>query len=133
VKGIHIIIVLAGLAALTPRAPCQQNTASFELGSIATPRTINPAANSTNPSSLAGQQQNPFLGSVPAGQPTAGMLELSLADAMDRGLHFNLGVLENPSAAEDYFGNCQWLRMKNKIQARISKDVSTTCCRSSQC
>jgi len=51
-KGIHIVILI-GLAALAPGALAQQNSASFELGSIATPRTINPAANSTTPSSLA--------------------------------------------------------------------------------
>jgi outer membrane protein TolC len=73
----------------------QQNSSSFELGSIATPRTINPAANSTTPSSLAGQQQNPFLGSVPSGPVTDQTIELSLADAISRGLHFNLGVIEN--------------------------------------
>ena len=62
------MLVLAGLSAWAPLAFAQQqNTAAFELGSIATPRTINPAANSTTPSSLAGQQQNPFLGSVPTG------------------------------------------------------------------
>ncbi len=67
-KGIHLILVLVSLAAWAPHVFAQQqNTAAFELGSIATPRTINPAANSTTPSSLAGQQQNPFLGSVPTG------------------------------------------------------------------
>ena len=64
-RGTYSIIVIA--ASLAAQALAQQNTASFELGSIATPRTINPAANSTTPSSLAGQQQNPFLGSVPTG------------------------------------------------------------------
>ncbi|HEX4604355.1 MAG TPA: TolC family protein [Candidatus Angelobacter sp.] len=94
-KGIHIIMVLAGLAGLTPRTLAQQNNASFELGSIATPRTINPAANSTTPSSLAGQQQNPFLGSVPTGTLSNEPVALSLNDAITRGLRFNLGVIEN--------------------------------------
>jgi outer membrane protein TolC len=76
----------------------QPSPASLELGSISTPRTINPAANSTTPSSLAGQQQNPFLGSVPTGRPTAEPLELSLADAIARGLRFNLGVIENQAS-----------------------------------
>jgi len=93
-KTLSIMVVLTAAALLQ----AQQTTSSFELGSIATPRTINPAANSTNPSSLAGQQQNPFLGSVSAGQPTAGTLDLSLADAIDRGLRFNLGVIENQAS-----------------------------------
>ena len=91
-KGIHIIVILAALA---PSAVAQQNSASFELGSIATPRTINPAANSTTPSSLAGQQQNPFLGSVPTGTLSPEPISLSLPDAITRGLRYNLGVIEN--------------------------------------
>jgi outer membrane protein TolC len=91
-KGIHMVVILAVLA---PGAVAQQNTASFELGSIATPRTINPAANSTTPSSLAGQQQNPFLGSVPAGTLSPEPIALSLPDAITRGLRYNLGVIEN--------------------------------------
>jgi outer membrane protein TolC len=97
-KGIHIIVVLTGLAGLAPLAAAQQNTASFELGSIATPRTINPAANSTTPSSLAGQQQNPFLGSVPTGTVSNEPIALSLSDAITRGLRFNLGVIENQTS-----------------------------------
>src|SRR4029077_4168028 len=94
-KDIHIIVTLIGLAGLAPGAGAQQNSASFELGSIATPRTINPAANSTTPSSLAGQQQNPFLGSVPTGTLSPEPVALSLPDAITRGLRYNLGVIEN--------------------------------------
>jgi outer membrane protein TolC len=95
-KVLFIAIVTAGLAVT---AVSQQNSAgSLELGSITTPRTINPAANSTTPSSLAGQQQNPFLGSVPQGQPTAEPLDLSLTEAIDCGLRFNLGVIENQAS-----------------------------------
>jgi outer membrane protein TolC len=94
-RSIHIMIVLAGIVALPLLTLGQQNTTSFELGSIATPRTINPAANSTTPSSLAGQQQNPFLGSVPSGPVSDKPTELSLSDAIMRGLRFNLGVIEN--------------------------------------
>ena len=94
-KGIHTILILAVIAAWTPHGMAQQTSSSFELGSIATPRTINPAANSTTPSSLAGQQQNPFLGSVPTGTLSDKPVELSLSDAINRGLHYNLGVIEN--------------------------------------
>ena len=90
-----VIVIAASLAA---QALAQQNTASFELGSIATPRTINPAANSTTPSSLAGQQQNPFLGSVPTGTVSSGPIELSLSEAITRGLRYNLGVIENQAS-----------------------------------
>jgi outer membrane protein TolC len=43
--------------------------------------------------SSALQPQNPFSGSVPAGTATAGVLPLSLKDAIDRGLKQNLGLL----------------------------------------
>jgi outer membrane protein TolC len=95
VRSIHIVVMFAVLAGLATLVEAQQNSSSFELGSIATPRTINPAANSTTPSSLAGQQQNPFLGSVPTGTLSDQTLELSLQDAISRGLRYNLGVIEN--------------------------------------
>jgi outer membrane protein TolC len=41
------------------------------------------------------QAQNPFLGSVPSGQATPGTLELSLREAFQRALKFNLGGVES--------------------------------------
>ncbi len=37
--------------------------------------------------------QNPFFGSVPSGKPAAGTLNLTLQEAIDRGLRANLGLL----------------------------------------
>src|SRR5689334_21204586 len=37
--------------------------------------------------------QNPFLGGVSSGQATPGVMALSLKDAIDRGLKYNLGLL----------------------------------------
>ena len=37
--------------------------------------------------------QNPFFASTPSGQVTPGVLQLSLLDAIDRGLKYNLGLL----------------------------------------
>ena len=91
-------MIACGIFAVAQFCGAQQNSTSFELGSIATPRTINPAANSTTPSSLAGQQQNPFLGSVPTGRATDTPIELSLNDAIHRGLQYNLGVIENQAS-----------------------------------
>src|SRR5262249_15841332 len=84
-------------AALMPAIAVAQQASpgSLELGSISTPRTINPAANTTTPSSLAGQQQNPFLGSVPQGRASAQPIDLSLADAIDPRLKFTLRLIEN--------------------------------------
>lgn len=117
-KSNHRIIVIAGLMSVALSAAAQQNSASFELGSIATPRTINPAANSTTPSSLAGQQQNPFLGSVPQGAATAQPIALSLEDAVSRGLRFNLGVIENQAALRQ--ARAQRLRALSVIVPSVS-------------
>jgi hypothetical protein len=57
--------------------------------SIATPRPIDPAEGTTTPSAQATQQQNPFLGSVPS-KNTGTKLEISLKDAMNRGLRVAL-------------------------------------------
>jgi outer membrane protein TolC len=39
-----------------------------------------------------GAAQNPFAGGLPSGQPAAGVLALTLSEAMDRGLKYNLGL-----------------------------------------
>jgi outer membrane protein TolC len=68
--------------------------------SVPTPRPINPSESTTNPSALATQRQNPFLGSVPS-NPTGTVLELSLQSAIDRGLRYNLGLVESTQASAD--------------------------------
>jgi outer membrane protein TolC len=65
---------------------------------LTTPRPINPAASSTNPSAAATQSLNPYLGSVPGGKLVAGEVKLTLADAISRGLSFNLGLIESQQA-----------------------------------
>jgi outer membrane protein TolC len=68
--------------------------------SVATPRPINPAEGTTNPSARATQSQNPYLGSVPA-KDTAATIELSLQGAIERGLRYNLGLVESSQASAD--------------------------------
>jgi len=43
---------------------------------------------------------NPFLGGTPAGQSTDKVMDLSLADALDRGLKYNLGLLLSEQGSE---------------------------------
>ena len=47
------------------------------------------------PSSTRAQAQSPFLGSVPNGQVSATPLKLSLQQAFDRALKYNLGAIES--------------------------------------
>jgi outer membrane protein TolC len=117
-RSIHIIIMVAGLIGIVKSAAGQQNSTSFELGSIATPRTVNPAANSTTPSSLAGQQQNPFLGSVPTGTASETPIELSLQNAIAHGLRFNLGVIENQATLRQ--AQAQRLRALSAMVPNVS-------------
>jgi outer membrane protein TolC len=118
VRRIHIIIVAAALTGHLNSAFAQQSSASFELGSISTPRTIDPAANSTTPSSLAGQQQNPFLGSVPSAPAGDRPIDLSLEEAIARGLRFNLGVIENQASLRQ--AQAQRLRALSAMVPSIS-------------
>ena len=52
-------------------------------------------------SGLLGQQTSPFHGSVPAGARSPQPLALTLDDAIQRGLNFNLGLLEKPDGEPD--------------------------------
>jgi outer membrane protein TolC len=66
--------------------------------SVSTPRPINPAEGTTNPSAQATQSQNPYLGSVPS-KNTGTRIELSLKGALERGLRYNLGLIESNQAS----------------------------------
>lgn len=61
--------------------------------SIPTPRPLDPATNSTNPSAAATQAQNPYLGSVPTTELQPGVLSLSLDQAVQLALRSNLGLI----------------------------------------
>src|SRR6185312_3087119 len=87
--------------------------------SVATPRPINPAESTTNPSALATQAQNPYLGSVPA-KPTGKTIRLSMRDAIERGLRYNLGLIESNQASADVRANR--LRSLAALLPQISAD-----------
>ena len=81
------LFLMTGSAALFGQDPLSYT--------IATPRPINPAAGSANPSALATQALNPYLGSVPGGKLVPGEIKLTLQEAIQRGLEFNLGLVES--------------------------------------
>lgn len=68
--------------------------------SVATPRPISPAEGTTTPSAQATQRQKPYLGSVPS-KNTGARIELSLRSALERGLRYNLGLIEANQASAD--------------------------------
>ena len=68
--------------------------------SVATPRPISPAEGTTTPNAQATQAQNPYLGSVPS-RNTGTNIQLSLRDAIERGVRYNLGIVESSHASAD--------------------------------
>ena len=88
--------------------------------SIATPRPINPAEGTTTPSAQATQQQNPFLGSVPT-KNTGTRINLTLKIAIERGLRYNLGLVEATQSSADV--HAERLRALSALLPQLSADA----------
>ncbi len=88
--------------------------------SVATPRPINPAEGTTNPSAQATQSQNPYLGSVPS-KNTGTRIELTLGNAIERGLRFNLGLIESSQASATV--RAERLRALSSLLPQVSAEV----------
>ncbi|HYX69464.1 MAG TPA: TolC family protein [Terriglobales bacterium] len=82
-----------------------------------------PAASSTSLPSLE-TAQNPFLGSVAEGKPTAEVIPLSLSDALDRGLRHNLGLLLAGHDTEGSQG-ARW-RSLSEMLPKLTTETSLT-------
>ncbi len=120
---------LLATSALTLRGLAQDVTQTevgppATFGSIQTPRPINPAASTTNPSARATQIANPFLGSVPQSKPTPGDLELTLQTAIDLGLRYNLGLIDSTQA--DQVAKAQRQRALASLLPQISARAQET-------
>src|SRR5580658_6483109 len=89
--------------------------------SVATPRPISPADGSTTPSAQATQRQNPYLGSVPA-KNTGTKIELSLKGAVERGLRYNLGLVETSQASADV--RAERMRALSALLPQLSANAS---------
>jgi outer membrane protein TolC len=68
--------------------------------------------------------QSPYLGSVPTGAPTGTVLRISLSDALDRGLKYNLGVIE--SDVRTRTSRADRLRSLNELLPNVSAYISQT-------
>jgi len=88
--------------------------------SVATPRPISPADGTTTPSAQATQRQNPYLGSVPS-KNTGTKIELSLKGAIERGLHYNLGLVEANQASADV--RAERMRALSALLPQLSADA----------
>lgn len=92
--------VVAVTTALSVAAPAAAQSGEFQLG--------------------AG---NPFLGSAPRGTATAGPIALSVKDAVERALRFNLGLLMQEDAVKDAHG-ARW-RALAKLLPEVSAGASS--------
>src|SRR6516164_8054084 len=72
----------------------------------------------------AGQAQSPFSGSVPTGQATGTVLPLSLREAFDRALKYNLGVIESDQNTR--LASAARLRSLSALVPNITARVSAT-------
>jgi outer membrane protein TolC len=66
--------------------------------------------------------QSPYLGSVPTGTPTATVIALSLSDALNRGLKYNLGLIE--SDVRTRTSRADRLKYLNELLPNISVSIS---------
>ncbi len=74
--------------------------------------------------SSATGQQNPFLGGVPSGPTTAGVLKLSMLEAIQRGLRYNLGLLLSSDQTEAARG-ARW-RALSEMLPNLNTRISET-------
>src|SRR5947209_4615702 len=88
--------------------------------SVTTPRPISPAEGTTTPSAQATQRQNPYLGSAPS-KNTGTRIELSLKGAIERGLRYNLGLIEANQASADV--RAERLRALAALLPQLSADA----------
>jgi outer membrane protein TolC len=68
--------------------------------------------------------ESPYLGSVPTGMPTGTLLKLSLSDALDRGLKYNLGLIE--SDVRTRTTRAERLRSPNELLPNLTTSISQT-------
>src|SRR5580692_4194295 len=88
--------------------------------SVTTPRPISPAEGTTTPSAQATQRQNPYLGSVPS-KNTGTKIDLSLKAAVERGLRYNLGLVEANQASADV--RAERMRALSALLPQLSADA----------
>jgi outer membrane protein TolC len=117
-KNILLVFLVSFLSAGVVSAQTQFDPLGY---SISTPRPIDPAAGTTNPSALATQRQNPFLGSAPSRKASGEINQLSLSEAIALGLRFNLGVTESLHASSDV--RAERLRSLAALLPEISVEV----------
>ncbi|MGH9396511.1 MAG: TolC family protein [Terriglobia bacterium] len=99
--GFILALLLAGLAAAAAR------------GQAGVPGTLSYEASAAS-SGAINSGQNPFTGSVPTGKATAEVVPLSLKDAIERSLKYNLGILLSEQSTAAARG-ARWLALSHLL------------------
>ncbi len=89
-NGLMLTITLVGI---TPHVVAQTQPAATGTLSYESPMSGSAAATGASALSAITAPQSPFLGSIPSGKATSGVVPVSLKDAIERGLRYNLGLL----------------------------------------
>jgi outer membrane protein TolC len=92
-------VLALAVAARGQTIPDAGATAGF--GSVNTPRPINPASDTTNPSACHTRSQSLFGQHAEWRSDKKEELHLSLEDAIGRGLKYNLGLIDSQEASSD--------------------------------
>lgn len=91
---ILLSVLLAAALELRGQAPGTPAPSGYTPPPAATQAPTGPAT-APSPPAPTGQAQSPFQGSVPTGQATGTTLALTLKDAFDRALKYNLGAIQS--------------------------------------
>jgi outer membrane protein TolC len=103
------------ICACVPQAPSLFAQAAATQGQIVSP--------ASSVSVVLGTE-SPYLGSVPTGAPSGAVLQLSLGEALDRGLKYNLGLIE--SDVRTRTSRAERLRSLNELLPNVSASISQT-------
>ena len=110
--------LFAGSSLLFPAAaPAQGTGFTMPLPQLQTGSVSLPASAATGP-------QNPFLGGIPSGTPTPAVIQLSLLEAIQRGLRYNLGLLVASDQTEAARG-ARW-RALSDLLPNVYTQISET-------
>jgi outer membrane protein TolC len=114
-NALLLAVCVAGLAKAQTQ-PGQDGSAMAEMPDSSVPTSISSA---TSSGSLS-----PFFGSAPSGKATPGILQLSIEDALDRGLKYNLALLLDEQTARAARGQ-RWKAL-SKLLPNITTRTSET-------
>ncbi|HEX5483203.1 MAG TPA: TolC family protein, partial [Terriglobia bacterium] len=91
---------------------------------IAAPGTLSYETSAASSSGALGSSQSPFTGSVPQGELTSETIPISVKDAIERGLRYNLGLLIGEQTTKAARG-ARWQAL-SKMLPHLNADVTET-------